>query len=410
MKFITLVLVSIHLQSYCQGVITTTTANCDDKLYMSLDGKWKTKHDYPGSPGFSKTEQQETFKRLDAVHKLVFEAYPEPKGVDAVWHRTQIANSFFAQKIKYRKEPDGSFTGDDINGNSTGKYSYTASFFHYYCFNDAPKREVRVSGETSTWLSIDVNAALPGLGSKGSDMDNMTIKGYQVYQRYPAKETWKAYEFFHQPGSYNFRGVLICRRGSQPYLPVSRKQYLDYCIPWLDKFYDQMLQGILSEMPVRSKEEQEATKNKWLNKIDQDYKNNPTKKEAARKNYLDSYRTDEQLRDEKKDKVMKLKATTLKLYEKEMEKTTREGLLDSPAIIYDWHPVTADIPIFMTEAEGGGMLVTANPSYWRKDLPKYAPQIIWMHWTWNSGAVGENFRKRIEEYFPIEKLQAMIDK
>ena len=399
----------IHLQSR-QQIITTTTANCDDKLYMSLNGKWKKGQDVAGSPGFSKTDQQESTKRLDSIHKLVFEAFPEPMGLDAVWHRDQIANAFWAQQIKYSRKPDGSVGADDLKGISTATYSYTSRYFRYYCFNDAPKREVKVDGETGTWLIVEINPTMAGVGN-GTTLDSMTINGLPVYQRSPAKERWKGYEFFYQPGgSPNFRGVMIYRRGGQPHLPVTRKQYLGYCIPWLDKFYDQMVQITLAEMPLRSQEEEDAIKNKWLNKIDQDYKNNPTKKEAARKNYLDSYRSDQQLREEKKDILVKQKVQTLMLYEKELEKTTRDGLLDSPAIVREWHPLTADIPIFMTEAEGGGMLVTLNPAYWRKDLPKYVPQFIWMYWNCQPLAATQDLKKRIEEYFPIEKLQAMIDK
>lgn len=377
---------------------------------MTLNGKWKKTNDVSGSPGFSKTDQQEALKRIDAIHQLVFDAYPEPRGLDALWHRGQIANGIWGQQIKYSRNSDGSISADDIKGISTGKYYYTASFFQYYCFNDAPKREVKVDSETGTFVILEINPTIAGLGS-GTTQDSMTINGLPVYKRYAAKEKWKGYELFYQPGgSLNFRGVMIYRRGGQPHLPVTRKQYLDYCFNWLDKFYDQMLQVALVEMFVRSKEEQEAVKNKWLNKIEQDYKNNPAKKESARKNYLDGYKSDEQLREEKKEIMMKQKTKTLNLYEKELEKTTREGLLDSPAIIYEWHPLTADVPIFMTEADGGGMLVTYNPAYWRKDLPKYVPQFIWMYWTCEPGAPQQDLKKRIEEYFPIEKLQAMIDK
>jgi hypothetical protein len=233
-NFIILFHLGIHLQSYCQ-VITTTTANCDDKLYITIDGKWKYHHDYPGSPGFSKTEQLETFKRLDAIHQFVLEAYPEPKGVDAVWQRYQISNGFWGQQIKYSKNPDGSVKAEDIKGISTGKYGYWAGFFHYYCFNKTPKSEVRVNGETGTWLVFEINPTLVGVGN-GSTQDSMTINGFPVYQRNPAKERWKGYEFFNQPGGRNLRAVMIYRRGGQPHLPVTRKQYLDYCIHWLDKF------------------------------------------------------------------------------------------------------------------------------------------------------------------------------
>jgi hypothetical protein len=411
-QIIILILIIIYLQSWSQKIITTTTAKCDDKLYMTIPGRWKTDHDYPGSPGFSRTEQQEAFKRLDAIQALVFEAYPEPIGLDAVWHRNQLANGFWAQQIKYSRNPDGSISADDLKGISTGKYEYRSLYFRYLCSSSSngPKREVVPDAETATWLIVEINPTMAGIGT-GSTQDSMRINGLPVYRRTPAVEQWKGHDFFYEPGgTRNSGAVMIYRQGAQPHLPVTRKQYLDYCFPWLDKFYDEMIRVTLAEMPVRSKEEQDATKNKWLNKIDQDYKNNPTKKEAARKNYLDSYKTDEQMRDEKKDLFIKQKAETLKLYEKELEKTTREGLLDSPAIIHDWHPLTAEVPIFMTEAEGGGMLVTFNPAYWRKDLPKYVPQFIWMHWNCQPIAATQNLKKRIEEYFPIEKLQAMIDK
>jgi hypothetical protein len=72
--------------------------------------------------------------------------------------------------------------------------------------------------------------------------------------------------------------------------------------------------------------------------------------------------------------------------------------------------LTESIPIFITEKEGGKMLVTENPAYIRKDLPKHVPQFFIVYWTIGPGDPGEDLRKRIVEYFPIEKLQAMIDK
>ena len=90
----------------------------------------------------------------------------------------------------------------------------------------------------------------------------------------------------------------------------------------------------------------------------------------------------------------------------------RHNLLDSAAIVLDMHPLveTPGMPIFITEREGGKMLITENPAYIRKDPPKYSPQFFIVHWTINPGEPADYLRKRIEEYFPIEKLQAMIDK
>ncbi|HVT85764.1 MAG TPA: hypothetical protein VHD35_11210 [Chitinophagaceae bacterium] len=93
-----------------------------------------------------------------------------------------------------------------------------------------------------------------------------------------------------------------------------------------------------------------------------------------------------------------------------MEKITKEGLLDSAAIIIAPIFNTYDGEVFTSESLGGTMLVTENPKYMRKDLPKYIPQFFVLFWSWEPNTPGYYFRKMMEENFPIEKLQAMIDK
>lgn len=70
------------------------------------------------------------------------------------------------------------------------------------------------------------------------------------------------------------------------------------------------------------------------------------------------------------------------------------------------------LPVFTAETTGGRMLVTENPAYFRKDLPKYIPQLFVLllekvDWPFSPK---QDPIKLMEEYFPIEKLQAMIDK
>ncbi len=60
-----------------------------------------------------------------------------------------------------------------------------------------------------------------------------------------------------------------------------------------------------------------------------------------------------------------------------MEKTTKEGLLDSPAVVLGMF--FSDI-VFETDPQRGRMLVTENPDYIRKDLPKYVPQVFVVSW------------------------------
>jgi hypothetical protein len=70
-----------------------------------------------------------------------------------------------------------------------------------------------------------------------------------------------------------------------------------------------------------------------------------------------------------------------------------------------------DGPVFQSEAEGGCMLATENPNYFHKELPKYVPQFFVIELV--SGATqhsNSNFKRIIEENFPVEELKAMIDK
>ena len=66
-------------------------------------------------------------------------------------------------------------------------------------------------------------------------------------------------------------------------------------------------------------------------------------------------------------------------------------------------------PILVAE-DKGPMLVTDNPDYIRKDLPKHIPQFFVLTWQGMSKGVRGEVGKIIKEKFPIEKLQAMIDK
>ena len=169
-------------------------------------------------------------------------------------------------------------------------------------------------------------------------------------------------------------------------------------------------------MPVRSLEVQEAEKKQSLDKIEEDYKSNPYQRDAIRKNFLDTYKTEQQRRDETVNNGIQQKKKIINQYEAELNNSKTIGLLDTPAEVNGAFEVNEGVPIFFSRAEGGKMLVTENPAYFRKDLPKYAPQFMVVYWEWVSdfpmygGAQGAYYRKMIEKNFPIEKLQAMIDK
>ena len=106
-------------------------------------------------------------------------------------------------------------------------------------------------------------------------------------------------------------------------------------------------------------------------------------------------------------KAKKNKEQELKKFTDELEKTTRQGLLDSPAMIRSMYE---SILIFDTDPLQASMVVIENRDYIRKDLPKHVPQLFVVNWEWSDWAPQEKIAEIMEKDFPYEKLQAMIDK
>ena len=56
------------------------------------------------------------------------------------------------------------------------------------------------------------------------------------------------------------------------------------------------------------------------------------------------------------------------------------------------------------------MLITENASYIRKESPKYVPQIIVLGLRWNDWEPQKNLARIVQENFPVERLEAMLDR
>ena len=400
---ILILLFLIHLSSWSQNTITTKTP-CTSVMAHNEKGRWIKRADNL----FTTTSQAEVFKRLDAMHQMVLEVYPEPVGVDAAWHRTN-RNQFFASQVRIDQTPDGVIRRNEVNGIPVATYYYYAGFFSYFC-DDSKTNTMRRGwpGEASSQVYVFVNSLDYYAG--GSADDGMAIEGRPVRMRASVRKNWKGSEMAYGDEHSTREGsVLIHREGMLPYIPVTRKQYLDHSIEHLEEILDKQIK-LMKSTPVRSLEEQEAEKRKKLEKFEKDFGNDPKRLKSAVDYYLSGYQTEQQQRDERVKKQIKNKEDILKHYRDELEKTTKEGLLDSPAIIKVFHSPDAQLPIFYKESEGGQMLVTENPKYLQKDLPKYVPQFMVLHWSAASNPPHSRIGELMVANFPIEKLQAMIDK
>jgi hypothetical protein len=80
-QIILIVSLIISLSSLSQHSIKPikTTSPCNDAMLMKITGEWHQFNNIsPGFMGLTVAQIQEGIKRLDAIHKLVQEVYPNP--------------------------------------------------------------------------------------------------------------------------------------------------------------------------------------------------------------------------------------------------------------------------------------------------------------------------------------------
>ena len=214
------------------------------------------------------------------------------------------------------------------------------------------------------------------------DANEWTIDGRPIKRKMFTAGKWNGYDMMSSVGGIYANAasehfVLISRDGMLPYIPVTRKQFLDRAIQYVTRYYDELTKKMLQ----------------------------------ANEALPAQFRSPQKEIDDQKDRNTKAKNAALKKLQDELEKTTKDGLLDAPAVVRIDPLLMNEGPVFQSEAEGGCLLATENPNYFRKDLPKYVPQFFVIElMPGDTNRSNMSFKNIIEENFPIEKLKAMIDK
>lgn len=346
-----------------------TTVPCTEDFINTYKGKWLI-HDPKLSPISVIDYHEEVMKRINEIQKMVLQTYPVPLGADVDWEGTFTKTSF-ADQVRYEKVQNDKWYKMPARTNPVFRYRYQLKPYPWSCIGANEMATPYPESSGANWITIDANRLTIATGDILQE-EGMTIDGRPIQFKMLVTGKWKGYDVMTPEEGANAnlctqRYILIHRDGMLPYIPVARKQYLDRAIAYVSKTYDG-----------------------WIATADQ--------------------LPDKTTRDEQKKSLQKEKSEALKKYQDALEQSTRHGLLDSPAIVLAGLMTESLGPIFSTEAEGGRMLITENPNYFRKDLPKYTPQFFVFTWSWASKDYGANFRQTFEENFPIEKLQAMIDK
>lgn len=339
---------------------------CTPELVESTKGRW-VKYNEQINVG-TKAQQQEGFKRLDSIKQIFLNRYAEPAGVDIRWSRA-FGIAYFGSKVKAVNTREGDVQFENINLLPIADFYLFVNFSPHFC-QHTDKGIFLVHGnqnESSAGVSITANSLQAVVGDQARD-DKWTIDGLPVKLRAPiTREKWHGYDVYQPKPGTSDRVVLINREGALPYKPVSRRVYLDYCVKYHSEMYDDMLKK-LREFPA----------------------NTPQNK---------------QIRDEQMEKTRVIRELELKKFTDEIEKTTREGLLDSAAMVRVKY---YSEPIFESDPEYACMVVTENPDYIRKSLPNYVPQFFTVVWHWSDYPPHRRYEKDFIDNFPLQKLEAMI--
>lgn len=372
MKFFIAIISFLLLYSYSSGQrFIKTTEPCTDEILKNVKGEWIHWGD-PWYAKVSKQQEQEIRSRVATIHQFIYNLLPSSiPGIDAAWGIHSSDYEFAQQSTREQVTADQS-RQKFFNGIPLVQYTYSIGFYEYSCGISGNNYLMRKGypREDGAGFRVAVNTLNRFIRTDLQDVEGMQIDGRNIKSMPDIIGSWKGYTLYHceQLGT----AVLLHRDGILPYMPVTRKQYLELSIKHFERFFDETIK----------------TYDELGDLIDKKTKDENIKR-------------DQKQRDE-----------FLNYYRKEIESTTKAGLLDSPAITPAVLPSFPGFPIFITLEAGGHLMVTENSKYFRKDLPKYIPQLFIlsiekMKW-WFIPKIDPI--TTILESFPIEKLQAMIDK
>jgi hypothetical protein len=353
--------------------ISSAQSPCNDEAIMSVKGSWKKRSDALMNAG----NQAQVISHIDAISNLFKTAYPEPKGIEAGWYRTMGGNPV-------------------INNNGPIPYQFNSLYFAWYCNTNVNK--LLLGGETGTWAYAFVNS-FSWFISNQYDLLIIKVNGENVYILPPIKGEWKGYPVY-QASSHGDKGrcIILTYNNQVPWKPITQEQYLNA----LRKFWEKQKQAsddsYIKQEEGLKKGITETQNNKYLKQADKD------KIIAGLQKDFDDLPKRKAISIAKSDKYWNDRFSIIDKYINQNVSSLQLPVIIDNQVVNDFKGN------FSTLEKGGQMLITVDPNYFNKQLPRYAAQMIVLYWRWDNNAPGLNFKKEFEENFPVDKLKAMLDK
>lgn len=345
---------------------------CSDEMILAVKGTWDKTENVTHTPASAAKST-----RIDAISKLFQAAYSNPRGTEPTWYRS----------FNYSLFTDG----------GPQAYSFSSLYKHYYCNQNYKK--LMLGEETGTWAYAFINQFSWFMSNQYDKLD-FTIGGRNVYRLPKTEGEWKGYPLYnataHDKGT--FHCILILRPGTElPWRPITQQHYLTE----RKKIWQAHLQQ-MRDVPRKT--------DSMYNRSIKDVKENTFMKPEDKAKMIDNF---EKARDKNMATFLKDSGRQAQYWQKKIDvidayiAQSDAKTLQQAAVIKN----TADFAgKFETEAEGGHELVTANPNYFKKQFKPDVPQMILLYWKWERGPAAKDFKQQFEANFPVEKLQAMIDK
>ena len=316
-------------------------------------------------------------ERIRSIAAMFRESYPNPVGTAAAGH------ALFG-KVGYEFD-DGPAT-----------YGYRTVYQTWMCLQRTG--DLVLAPEPGNVAYVTVN----DLHYLVSEIGEMTIDGERsmVWQLAHRMGEFRGETLYRSWAMIGYsQAVLLTRPGRVPWKPISRKQYLEALrAHW--EATGASTSGDMDEM-VRHLEERIAESRRTLPEELRDQVVAEMEKALA----------EMRARLPKNQALMDSGVAEEIRYITDYLGSHSEQELQQPATMHEMSGAPGFRGEFLEESDGGLLLVTLDPAYFRTDLPPDAPQLVLLRWTWEEGdEASARWRGSFERNFPLERLRAMIDR
>ena len=315
----------------------------DDSTKNKPTVHWK-KADDESNGKFSKVQLAKLKTITETLQTLLQDSALRTAGLESVWHAEYSADK----------------AGNLINYGIDCEFgSANASAGLAVTINDFSSLVGHITIDNKDYMTLPVTAA---------------VRNQCPYYEFQGGTTP---ENVHTPDRRSW--VVTARPDVLPYMPITRKEYLEISIGWLGDTKAQIIADVKQRTPVRSHVEQESLKNRELNELRSRYSGSELQMRTQM--YMENYKSDEDYLKEHLDQATADVDSTIS-FVKGMLNRLSPATLSAPAVI---SPNTREFEGFRDGDPGMVMLVRKNPDFSDAGAAPEKPQFFLITWTSEPG-------------------------